>query len=63
MKWDFKLFILVLGAGYISLAWISENFLFPRLAKLLGHLQTWVTRRPKERKIYKLVVEQMKGLQ
>jgi len=59
MRWDFKLFVLVLGLGYILLAWVSENFMFPRLAKILGHVQTWVTRKPKQRKTYKLVLEQM----
>lgn len=62
MQWDFKLFILALGVGYISLSWASENFLFPRLAKAIGVLQTWITKKPKERKKYKLVLEEMQML-
>ena len=61
MSWDFKIFILVLGIGYIALAWASENYLLPRLAKYLGVLKTSITRRPKQRKAYKLVLEKMQG--
>lgn len=60
MSWDFKTFILVLGMGYIAIAWVSENYVFPRLAKFLGILSTTVTGKPKQRKAYKLVLEQMR---
>jgi cation-transporting P-type ATPase 13A2 len=63
MSWDFKTFILVLGIGYITLAWTSENYILPRLAKYLGILKTMITRKPKKRKAYKLVLEQMRTLQ
>jgi cation-transporting P-type ATPase 13A2 len=63
MATDFKFFILVLGVGYIGLAWTSENYIFPRLAKFIGILKTWITRTPKERKAYKTVLEQMQTLQ
>jgi len=63
MSWDFRLFILMLGIGYIALAWTSENYVLPRLAKYIGVLQTWVTRSPKQRKTYKLVIEEMRSLQ
>lgn len=60
MSWDFRSFILALGVGYIALAWTSENFVLPRLAKYLGILKTSITRKPKQRKAYKLVLEQMR---
>jgi cation-transporting P-type ATPase 13A2 len=63
MSWDFRSFILVLGVGYIALAWTSENFVLPRLAKYLGILKTSITRKPKQRKAYKLVLEQMRTVQ
>jgi len=63
MKWDFKVFILTLGAGYIAIAWSLENYILPRLAKLLGDLLIMVSRTPKEKKKYKLVLEQMRTLQ
>jgi cation-transporting ATPase 13A2 len=63
MSWDFRSFILALGIGYIALAWASENYLLPRLAKYLGSLKTAVTRKPKQRKAYKIVLEQMRTLQ
>ena len=63
MTWDFRSFILVLGMGYVALAWISENYILPRLAKYIGVLHAWVTRTPKQRKVYKLVQEEMCDLQ
>jgi cation-transporting ATPase 13A3/4/5 len=60
MSWDFRTFILVLGVGYIALAWTSEKFMLPRLAKYLGMLKTAITSKPKQRKAYKLVLEQMR---
>jgi len=63
MQWDFKVFILALGVGYIALAWSLENYILPRLAKLLGFLQALVSRNPKEKKKYKVVLEQMRTLQ
>ena len=63
MSWDFRSFILVLGIGYIALAWTSENYFLQRLAKYLGKLKTAVTRKPKQRKAYKTVLEDMRTLQ
>lgn len=60
MSWDFEVFILFLGVGYISLAWTSENYLLPKLGKYLGILKTSISRKPKQRKIYKLVLEEMR---
>jgi len=36
---------------------------FPRLAKSLGSLKTAVTGKPKQRKAYKLVLEEMRLMQ
>ncbi|KAF8859586.1 P-type ATPase-like protein [Acephala macrosclerotiorum] len=63
MSWDFKSFILVLGVGYIALAWATENYVFPRLAKYLGMLKTRISRTPKKRKAYKLILEEMRAFQ
>jgi cation-transporting ATPase 13A2 len=63
MSWDFRSFVLALGIGYIVLAWSSENYVLPRLAKYLGKLKTTVTRKPKRRKAYKIVLEEMRTLQ
>ncbi len=60
MSWDFKSFILLLGVGYITLAWTSENYVFPRLAKYLGLLKISITGKPKQSKQYKLVLEQIR---
>lgn len=63
MSWDFKTFILALGFGYVAVAWTSEHYLLPRLARYLGSLKTRVTRRPKKRKEYKVIFEAMRSLQ
>jgi len=63
LSWEFKSFILVLGVGYIAMGWTSENFLLPRLAKYLGILKTSITKKPKQRKTYKRVIEQMRTMQ
>jgi cation-transporting ATPase 13A3/4/5 len=63
MSWDFRSFILILGIGYIAIAWISEQYLFPRLARYIEMLKTFITGKPKQRKQYKLVLEQMRTLQ
>lgn len=63
MSWDFRLFILILGGGYIAIAWILEQYLLPRLAKFIGMAKTSITRTPKQRKQYKLVLEEMRKLQ
>ncbi|RDW89391.1 cation-transporting ATPase-1 [Coleophoma cylindrospora] len=60
MPWDFKIFILVLGIGYIALAWVAENYLLPRLAKFLGLVKQYLTKQPKQRKAYKLILEKMR---
>ncbi|CAG8982112.1 hypothetical protein HYALB_00003204 [Hymenoscyphus albidus] len=53
MTWDFKVFLLSLGMGYIVLAWTGENYVLPRLAKYLGALKTKVSGKLKKRKEYK----------
>ena len=63
MDWDFKTFILLLGIGYIAIAWVSENYVFPRVAKYLGALKTFVSGKPKKRKQYKNVLQEMRALQ
>lgn len=63
MSPDFRSFILVLGIGYIAISWTSEQYLLPRFAKYIGMLKTSITRKPKQRKQYKLVLEEMRTLQ
>lgn len=56
------MFLLTLGIGYIVVAWTSENYILPRLAKSLGALKTKVSGTLKERKEYKVILEEMKTL-
>ena len=60
---DFRSFILALGIGYLALAWGGESYIFPRVGKSLGALKTFITRKAKTRKAYKLVLEDLRMLQ
>ncbi|KAI1002226.1 putative cation-transporting ATPase [Podosphaera aphanis] len=53
MTWNFKVFILVLGLSYVLTSWISELYLFPRLASYLGKVITLGAK--KGRKRYKTI--------
>lgn len=56
---DFKLYIIALGIVYLGLAWVGENFVFQRLARIIGHAKQALTKRQKVRKQYKVILEQM----
>jgi hypothetical protein len=58
LTWDFKVFIFVLGVGYFFLAWVFEQYIFPRVAKFVGIAKQKMGKK-KERKAYKLVQERM----
>jgi len=60
MTWDFKVSIFILGLGYFGVAWTSEQYLLPRVARYFGWLKTVIAKSPKKRKTYKLVAEQIR---
>lgn len=60
MRTDFQVFILVLGIGYFGVAWTSERYALPRLAKLIGRGVQSIKKSPKERKVYKTVLDSMR---
>lgn len=60
MAVDFRVFVLVLGIGYLGVAWTSEKYAFPRLAKLIGQAIQGIKKTPKQRKKYKTVLESMR---
>lgn len=55
----FRSYIVGLGALYLALAWSGEHWAFQRLARLIGKLKQSVLKRPKQRKQYKEIQEQM----
>ncbi|KAK3945050.1 vacuolar cation-transporting ATPase YPK9 [Diplogelasinospora grovesii] len=59
MSWDFKLLIISLGGLYLALAWIGENYIFQRLARLIGQTKQSLTKQSKKRKEYKVIQERM----
>src|SRR5687768_15679513 len=59
-SWDFELFMVALGIAYLLAAWTSEKFLFQKLARLIGDVKTRITKRPKTRKQYKVILEAMR---
>jgi len=60
MSSDFRLFILALGIAYFCFASFGESVVFPYLSGKIGGLVHKVSKAPKQRKIYKLVQEQLR---
>lgn len=57
---SFKVTLLVLGVTYLVVAWIGENYVFQKLARGLGQAKLAITKQPKKRKEYKVILERMK---
>lgn len=57
--WSFRLFIVALGAAYLALAWVGENYVFQRVARAIGQIKEKVTKKSKKRKEYKVIQEGM----
>jgi cation-transporting ATPase 13A3/4/5 len=60
MALDFRIFILALGAAYFSFAWAGETVVFPALSRGLGEILRKSIKGPKQRKVYKVVQEQLR---
>ncbi|KAH7348078.1 hypothetical protein BKA66DRAFT_432511 [Pyrenochaeta sp. MPI-SDFR-AT-0127] len=62
MDVPFKVFIMVLGLGNFALAYVSERYLFPGLAKWIGVLKVKIggEKWQKKRKEYKVIAESMR---
>lgn len=58
-SWDFELFMILLGAIYLVAAWTSEKYLFQKLARVVGYFKQHVFKSPKQRKEYKVIMENM----
>jgi cation-transporting P-type ATPase 13A2 len=59
-RWDFQIFMVVLGCLYLGVAWLSEKLLFPWLAHVFGRVKRFITKKPKKRKEYKEILEGMR---
>lgn len=59
MDVPFKVFIMMLGLGNFAMAYVSERFLFPGLAKWIGVAKVKIggERWAKKRKAYKVIME------
>lgn len=60
MDLDFRFFILSLGAVYFCFAWAGESVIFPALSMWIGRTMRKVIKSPKQRKVYKVVREQLR---
>ncbi|KAK2008638.1 ATPase [Colletotrichum eremochloae] len=58
-SWDFKIFMILLGGVYLAMAWTSEKYIFQKLARAAGSFKERVLKRPKQRKAYKMILENM----
>lgn len=55
---SFKVFILILGLGNFALAYLSERFVFPTLARWVGDVKVKINPKwRKTRKIYKNIAD------
>ena len=59
MSYSFKTTLIGLGIIYFVLAWVSENYIFPRLSRALGKARLALSNKPKQRKEYKVIAERM----
>ncbi|KAK2047693.1 ATPase [Colletotrichum somersetense] len=58
-SWYFKMFMILLGGVYLATAWASEKYIFQKLAWAVGYFKERVLKRPKQRKAYKVILENM----
>ena len=54
---SFKATLFALGGCYLLVAWISENFVLPNLARAVGRAKLFILNKAKKRKEYKLILE------
>ena len=57
---SFKLTILFLAVLYILCAWVFEKQVSQTLVKAFAHIRNAVSRKPKQRKAYKTILEKMR---
>lgn len=60
ISWDFKLFLIALGITYFLIAWIGEDYVFPKIARLIGYARQSFGKTSKRRKEYKLIQERIR---
>ncbi|KAI9714775.1 MAG: hypothetical protein M1820_000064 [Bogoriella megaspora] len=61
---NFKVFLLILAIGWFACAYSAEKFLFPVMARWIGHVKAALRpKRRKKRKEYKVVIENMSDIQ
>jgi cation-transporting P-type ATPase 13A2 len=61
ISWSFKAELLWMGALYLLLAWTAETYLFQQVARWVGSAKLTVTKIPKKRKEYKVILEKMQA--
>lgn len=57
MSKDFEFFLILIGLGYLTVAWAYEHYMALRLARIIGTVQQRVTGTAKKRKQYKIILE------
>jgi cation-transporting ATPase 13A3/4/5 len=61
MSDGFRSWVVALALGAFALAWTAETIVFPRLARILGHIRTRLQPNyRKKRRQYKVLLEQMR---
>ncbi|OAQ96307.1 hypothetical protein LLEC1_00157 [Akanthomyces lecanii] len=60
MSWEYKLFLVGLGCLYLGLAWIFQRYAAAALSKFLGQVKIAATGKPKQRKQYKQIRDELR---
>lgn len=57
---DFKLTIIILATTYLLAGWMFEQHIAKTVVAAFANLKQRITRRPKQRKSYKVILEKMR---
>lgn len=61
IPWSFELFLVVLAICSFAVSWVAETYLFPSLARIIGHATALVRpKQEKNRRQYKVLLERMR---
>lgn len=62
IPWSFEFFLVILAISSFAASWVSENYVFPSLARIIGRTIALVRpKQEKNRRQYKVLLERMRA--
>lgn len=56
----YRIGLVILAVGFFASSWMAETFVFPRVARIMGHMRVRIqTKYRKKRRQYKVLLEEM----